>query len=143
MSDLLTDGRIKALMEIIPKKESSYWKQDQVGVRPKDMPVAFYSFVRARALELGSNTSPLRILRDDPEEQGPAWEKPCMMGDLCGGSHAPEKCGLFMDLSPEDRLVVVQKKRLCYLCFRHADNQPCKLQSLPACSVGGCVQAVA
>jgi hypothetical protein len=69
LSDLLTDGRIKALMEIIPKKESSYWKQDQVGVRPKDMPVAFYSFVRARALELGSNTSPLRILEDDPEEQ--------------------------------------------------------------------------
>ncbi len=60
-SDLLTDGRIKALMKIIPKKESNYWKQDQVGVRPKDMPVAFYSFVRARALELGSNTSPLRI----------------------------------------------------------------------------------
>jgi hypothetical protein len=48
---------------------------------------------------------------------------------------------LFIDLSPEDRLVVVEKKRLCYLCFRHADNQPCKLQSsLPACSVGGCVR---
>jgi hypothetical protein len=41
-----------------------------MGVRPKDMPVAFYSFVRARALELGSNTSPLRILRDDPEHRG-------------------------------------------------------------------------
>jgi hypothetical protein len=82
----------------------------------------------------------LRILEDDPEEQGPAWEGPCMMGNLCGGSHAPEKCSLFMDLSPEDRLVVVEKKRLCYLCFRHADNQPCKLQSLSACSVGGCVR---
>jgi hypothetical protein len=71
LSDLLTDERIKALMEIIPKKESDYWRQEQVGVHPKDMPVAFYSFVRARALELGSNTSPLRILRDDPEEQRP------------------------------------------------------------------------
>jgi hypothetical protein len=120
LSDLLTDERINALMEIIPRKENSYWKHDQVGMRPKDMPVAFYSFVRLRALELGSNTSPLRIL----EEQGPAWEGPCMMGDLCGGSHAPEKCSLFMDLSPEDRLVVVEKKRLCYLCFWHADNQP-------------------
>jgi hypothetical protein len=140
LSDLLTDDRIKALMEIIPKKESNYWKQDQVGVPPKDMPVAFYSFVRLRALELGSNTSPLRILQDDPEEQVPAWEGPCMMGDLCGGSHAPEECSLFMDLSPEDWLVVVQKKRLCYFCFRHADNQPCKLQSLPACSVGGCMR---
>jgi hypothetical protein len=127
-------------MEIVPRKENSYWKHDQVGVRPKDMPVAFYSFVRLRALELGSNTSPLRILEDDQEEQGPAWEGPCMMGDLCGGSHAPEKCCLFKDLSPEDRLVVVQKKRLCYLCFWHADNQPCKLQSLLACSVGGCVR---
>jgi hypothetical protein len=141
LSDLLTDERINALMEIVPRKENSYWKYDQVGVRPKDMPVAFYSFIRLRALELGSNTSPLRILEDDPEEQEPAWEGPCLMGDLCGGSHAPEKCSLFIDLSPEDRLVVVEKKRLCYLCFRHADNQPCKLQSsLPACSVGGCVR---
>ncbi len=140
LPDLLMDSRIKALMEIIPKKESNYWRQDQMGVRPKDMPVAFYSFVRARALELGSNTSSWRVVRDDLEEQGLAWEGPCMMGDLCGGSHAPEKCSLFMDLSPEDRLVVVQKKRLCYLCFRHADNQTCKLQSLPACSVGGCVR---
>ncbi len=72
LPDILTDDRIKALMEIIPKKENNYWKQDQVGVRPKDMPVAFYSFVRLRALELGSNTSPLRILQDDLEEQGPA-----------------------------------------------------------------------
>jgi hypothetical protein len=35
LSDLLTDERIKALMEIIPKKENSYWKQDQVGCAPK------------------------------------------------------------------------------------------------------------
>jgi hypothetical protein len=137
LPDLLTDNRIKALMEIIPKKENNYWRQDQMGVRPKDMPVAFYSFIRARALELGSNASSMRVVRDDLEEQGPAWEGPCMMGDLCGGSHAPERCSLFMDLSPEDRLVVVQNKRLCYLCFRHADDQPCKSQSLPACSVGG------
>jgi hypothetical protein len=110
-------------------------------VRPKDRPVAFYSFVRLRALELGSNTSPLRILEDDPEEPEPAWEGPCLMGDLCGGSHAPERCSLFTGLSPGDQLVVVEKKQLCYLCFRYADNQPCKLRSsLPACSVGGCVR---
>jgi hypothetical protein len=138
LPDLLTDSRIKALMEIIPKKENNYWRQDQMGVRPRDMPVAFYSFVRARALELGSNVSSMRVVRDDLDEKGPAWEGPCMMGDLCGGSHAPETCSLFMDLSPGDRLVVVQKKRLCYLCFRHADSQPCTLQLLPACSVGGC-----
>ncbi len=65
------------------------------------------------------------------------------MGDLCGGSHVPEECDLFIGLSPEDRLVVVAKKRLCYLCFRHADDQSCQLQSsLPACSIGGCMPAV-
>jgi hypothetical protein len=139
--DLLTDERINALMEIVPRKENGYWRHDLTGVRPKDRPVAFYSFVRLRALELGSNTSPFRFLQEDPEESEPAWEGPCLMGDLCGGSHAPEKCDLFVGLSPGDRLVVVERKRLCYLCFRHADNQPCKLQSsLPACSIGGCVR---
>ncbi len=107
-------------------------------MRPKDMPVAFYSFVRLRALELGSNTSPLRILEDDPEDQEPAWEGLCMMGDLCGGNHAPEKCSLFIDLSPEDRLVVVEKKRLCYLCSGMQTTSPasCNHPCRPALS--GC-----
>ncbi len=125
LPDLLTDGRIRALMEVLPKKESNYWRKEQVGVR--HMPVAFYSFIRARALELGSNAASTRVARDDIDEQEPAWEGPCMLGDLCGGSHAPEGCCLFVDLAPEDPLVVVQKKRLCYLCFRHADSQPCTL----------------
>ncbi len=42
LPDLLTDSRIKALMEVLPKKESNYWRQEQVGVRPNDLPVAFY-----------------------------------------------------------------------------------------------------
>jgi hypothetical protein len=56
LSDLLTDERINALMEIVPRKENGYWRHDLTGVRPKDRLVAFYSFVRLRALELGSNT---------------------------------------------------------------------------------------
>jgi hypothetical protein len=48
LSDLLTNDRIKALMEIIPRKENSYWEHDQVGVPPKDMPAAFYSSVTER-----------------------------------------------------------------------------------------------
>ncbi len=39
----------------------------------KDRPVVFYSFVRLRALELGSNTSPFRFQLKDPEELEPAW----------------------------------------------------------------------
>jgi hypothetical protein len=140
LQDLLTVSRIEVLIEVLPKKEGNYWRQEQVGVVAKDLPVAFYSFARARALELGSNAAARRVARDDVDEQEADWEGPCVLGDLCGGSHAPERCRLFVDLTPGDRLVVIQRKRLCYLCFRHADSQPCKSQSLPACSVGGCVR---
>ncbi len=61
LSDLLTDERIGALMERVPRKENGYWGCDLKGVRPKDRPVVFYSFVRFRALELGSNTAPFRF----------------------------------------------------------------------------------
>jgi hypothetical protein len=129
------------MMELVPKKENEYWKCDLKGVRPKDRPVAFYSFVRLRALELGSNASPFRVQLKDPEERGSTWAGPCLMGDLCGESHTPEECDLFIGLSQGDRLAVVAKKRLCYLCFRHADDKPCQLQSsLPACSIGGCMR---
>ncbi len=90
LPDLLTDSRIKALMEIIPRKESNYWRQDQTGVRPKDTPVAFYSFIRARALELGSNAASMRVVRDDLDEQGPAWEGPCVMGTSVEGAMHPK-----------------------------------------------------
>ncbi len=40
LSDLLTDERISALMEIVPRKENGYWRHDLTGVRPKDRPVA-------------------------------------------------------------------------------------------------------
>ncbi len=53
LPDLLTDDRIRALMEIIPKKESNYWKQDQMGVCPKDMPVAFYFFREGESVGTG------------------------------------------------------------------------------------------
>jgi hypothetical protein len=122
LSDLLTDERIGAMMELVPRKENGYWGCDLKGVRPKDRPVVFYSFVRFRALELGSNTAPFRFQLKDPEELEPAWEGPCLMGNLCGGSHVPEECDLFIGLPQSDRLAVVAKKRLCYLCFRHADN---------------------
>ncbi len=49
LSNLLTDERINDLMEIVPRKENGYWRHDLVGVRPKDRPVAFYSFVRQPA----------------------------------------------------------------------------------------------
>jgi hypothetical protein len=119
LQDLLKVSRIEALIEILPKKEGNYWRQEQVGVAAKDLPVAFYVFARARVLELGSDAAATRMAQDAMDDQEATWEGPCVLGDLCGGSHAPERCRLFGDLAPGDRLVVIQKKQLCYLCFRH------------------------
>jgi hypothetical protein len=140
LQDLLTANRIEALLKILPKKEGNYWRQEQEGVVAKDLPVAFYVFAKGRALELGSNAAAFRTAQDTVVAQDLVWEGPCVLGDLCGGSHAPEGCRLFGDLAPEDRLVVIRRKQLCYLCFQHSDNQPCKSQSLPACSIGGCMR---
>jgi hypothetical protein len=59
LQDLLTVSRIRALIEVLPKKEGNYWRPEQVGVVAKDFQVAFYSFTRARALRLkrGRNES--------------------------------------------------------------------------------------
>ena len=140
LSDLLTDERINALMEIVPRKENGYWRHDLTGVRPKDRPVAFYSFVRLRALELGSNTSPFRFLHEDPEESEPAWEGPCLMGDLCGGSHAPEKCNLFVGLSPGDRLWWWKRGGCAIFASGMLTTSParCSLLSRPVLSEGVC-----
>jgi hypothetical protein len=62
------------------------------------------------------------------------------LGDLCGESHMPEACSVFRELAPRDRLLVIQRKQLCYFCFRHSDSQPCPSQSLPACPVRGCMR---
>ncbi len=128
------------LLEVLPKKEDNYWRREQLGVAAGDLPVAFYVFAKGRAQELGSNAAAARSAQDPGAAQGPGWEGPCVLGDLCGEIHAPEECRLFGDLAPGDRLVVIQRKRLCYLCFRHSDSQPSRSQSLPACSTGGCMR---
>jgi hypothetical protein len=143
LQDLLTASRVEVLLEVLPKKEGNYWRREQTGVAVKDLPVAFYVFAKGRAQELGSNATTARIAQDTVVAQGSDWEGPCVLGDLCGGSHAPEGCCLFGDLAPEDHLVVIQRKRLCYLCFRHSDSQLCKSQSLPACSIGDVCACIA
>jgi hypothetical protein len=35
LSDLLTDERIDALMEIVPRKENGYWRHDLMGCDPR------------------------------------------------------------------------------------------------------------
>ncbi len=58
-------------------------------MRPNDLPVAFYSFVRARALELGSNAASTRVARDDIDEQEPAWEDRACLGTSVEGVMHP------------------------------------------------------
>jgi len=130
---------MEMLLEALPKKEGNYWRREQLGVATGDMSVAFYVFARRRAQELCSNAAAAKIAQDAQPARGLDWKRSCVLGDLCGGSHAPEECRLFGDLAPGGRLVVVQRKQLCYLCFWHSDSQPCPSQSLPACSVWGCM----
>jgi hypothetical protein len=61
LQDFLTPGGMEMLLEILPKKEVSYWRWEQSGVEAKNMAVAFYLFVRRRAQELGSNANAAKI----------------------------------------------------------------------------------
>ncbi len=131
---------MEALLEVLPKKEVNYWRREQMGIAAGDMSVAFYVFARRRAQELCSNAAASKIAQEAQPARAVDWKVPCMLGDLCGGSHMPEECRLFRDMAPGDCLVIVQRKQLCYLCFGHSDSQPCPSQSLPACPIGGCMR---
>jgi hypothetical protein len=105
-------------------------------VHPDDTPDVFYDFCKGRAEELKAQILALRgtertaqPLAASPSQ--PSWQGPCMLGELCGGSHMPEVCQLFEAMSPEGRLAVIQRKQLCQFCFRH---------SLPACPIRGCMR---
>jgi hypothetical protein len=140
LQDFLTPNQIETLLKVLPKKEVNYWRLEQMDVTAEDMPVAFYVFARRRAQELCSNAAAAKITQDTTPAQSMAWEGPCVLGDLCGKSHRPEACSMFEEVAPNDRLVVIQRKQLCHFCFRHSDSQPCPSQSLPACSVRGCMR---
>jgi hypothetical protein len=47
---------------------------------------------------------------------------------------------MFEHMSPEGRLSVIQKKRLCQFCLRHPDAEQCPSYSQPACPIRGCMR---
>jgi hypothetical protein len=47
---------------------------------------------------------------------------------------------MFEAMTPEGRLSVIQKKRLCQFCLRHPDTQTCPSHSQPACPIRGCMR---
>jgi hypothetical protein len=94
LQDFLTPNRMEMLLEVLPKKEINYWRLEQLGVATEDMSVAFYVFARRRAQELCSNATAAKIAQDARPAPGLGWEGSCVLGDLCGESHAPEECRL-------------------------------------------------
>ncbi|MFN9908682.1 MAG: hypothetical protein ACK56F_21580, partial [bacterium] len=52
----------------------------------------------------------------------------------------PEVCRMFENMSPEGRLSVIQKKRLCQFCLRHPDTEQCPSHFQPACPIRGCMR---
>jgi hypothetical protein len=67
------------------------------------------------------------------------WAHPCIMGKECSGAHSPASCLKFKRLTPKARLMLVQSKELCQLCFRHLDSNKCwSLGKVPNCEVPEC-----
>jgi hypothetical protein len=67
------------------------------------------------------------------------WAHPCIMGKECSSAHSPATCLKFKRLTPKARLMLVQSKELCQLCFRHLDSNKCwSLGKVPNCEVPKC-----
>jgi hypothetical protein len=140
LQDFLMPNQVETLLAVLPKKEVKYWSLEQMDVSVEDMPVAFFVSARKWAQELCSNAAAAKITQEAQPARVTIWEGPCVLGDLCGESHMPEACCMFKELAPKDRLMVIQRKQLCYFCFGHSDSHPCPSQSLPACSIRGCMR---
>ncbi len=145
VSSHVTMDQLDMRLCMLPSEETFLWGRRGERVHPDDTPNVFYDFCKGRAEELKAQIlSPRGMER---VTQAPAaspnhlsWQGPCVLGELCGGSHMPEVCQLFEAMTPEGRLAVIQRKQLCQFCFRHPDTQPCPSQSLPACPIRGCMR---
>jgi hypothetical protein len=145
VSSHVTMDQLDMLLCMLPSEETFCWGNQGERVHPEDTPDVFYHSCKGRAEELKA-----QILAPGGEERRaqasaastgrPSWQGPCVLGELCGGSHMPEVCQLFEEMTPEGRLAVIQRKQLCQFCFRHPDTQPCPSHSLPDCPVRGCMR---
>ncbi len=145
MSSHVTMDQLDMLLCSLPSEETFLWGQQGERVYPDDMLDVFYEFCKGRAEELKAQILAPRGAEGMAQApvvspKHPSWQGPCVLGDLCGESHRPESCRMFRELAPKDRLMVIQRKQLCCFCFRHSDNSPCPCQTLPACSIRGCMR---
>ncbi len=140
----MTMDQLDMLLCALPSKETFLWGRQGERVHPDDMPDVFYDFCKGRAEELKAQILAPRGAERATQAPAaspshPGWQGPCVLGELYGGSHMPEVFQLFEAMTPEGRLVVIQRKQLCQFCFRHPDTQPCPSHSLPACPIRGCM----
>jgi hypothetical protein len=142
VSSLITMDQLDMLLCMLPSEETFRWGRwgDKT---PEDLPDMFYDFCWQRAAELRAQVKSLEGIEEEPRVTAwpsgyPRWLGPCILGEICGSYHTPEVCQMFEAMTPEGRLSVIQKKRLCQFCLRHPDTQPCPSHSLPACPIRGC-----
>ncbi len=129
VSSHVTMDQLDMLLCILPSEETFLWGRRGEKLHPDDMPEVFYDFCKDRAEELKAQIlSPREAERvaqaATASSDHPGWRGPCVLGELCGGSHMPEVCQVFEAMTPEGRQAVIQKKQLCQFCFRHPDTRP-------------------
>ncbi len=145
VSSHVTRDQLDMLLCMLPSEETFLWGRRGDRMHPDDTPDVFYDFCKEREEELKAQILSPRGMEGATQaptasSNHPRWQGPCVLGELCGGSHVPEVCQMFEAMTPEGRLAVIQKKQLCQFCFRHPDTQPCPSHSLPACPVRGCMR---
>jgi len=145
VNDLITMDQLDMLLCTLPSEETFRWGRWGGEKPPEDIPFMFYDFCWQRAADLRAQVKSLEGVEEEVRVTAwpsgyPRWLGPCILGDICGSYHMPEVCQMFEAMTPEGRLSVIQKKRLCQFCLRHPDTQPCPSHSQPACPIRGCMR---
>jgi hypothetical protein len=109
VSSHVTMDQLDMLLSVLPAAESFLWGRRGRNMHPEDTPDVFYDFCMERAEELKSQVLSPRgadgaaQASATPHDES-SWKGPCVLGELCGGSHMPEECQLFKAMTPEGRL---------------------------------------
>jgi hypothetical protein len=145
VNNLITMDQLDMLLCTLPSEETFRWGRWGGGKPPEDIPFMFYDFCWQHAADLRAQVKSLEGVEEKVRVTAwpsgyPRWLGPCILGDICGSYHMPEVCQIFEAMTPEGRLSVIQKKRLCQFCLRHPDTQQCPSHSQPACPIRGCMR---
>jgi hypothetical protein len=114
--------QLDMLLCMLPSEETFKWRRWSGDKSPEDTPLIFYDFCWQRAADLRAQVQSLEGVEEEVRVAAwpsgcPRWFGPCILGDICGSYHMPEVCRMFENMSPEGRLSVIQKKRLCQFCL--------------------------